>query len=124
MNALADEKRDVERKYRLLKENMRIADNGCQPKLIELLTEKVETLQKLVEKQQLELEKTITAYESEITKIEERRREELEHFENERIGLESENLRLCIDVQKALNRQDSTNLLLVRERNTSERLSK
>jgi hypothetical protein len=39
------------------------------------------------------------------------------------LGLESENLKLCIDVQKALNRQDSTNLLLLQERNTTERLN-
>ena len=37
--------------------------------------------------------------------------------------MESENLRLCIDVQKALNRQDSTNLLLMQEKNTADKLN-
>jgi hypothetical protein len=123
VNALAHEKKDIEKRYRVLKENIRLTETGSQLKLIDLLTEKIDILENLVEKQQVEIENTISVYESELSKIEEKRKEEVELFENERIGLESENLRLCIDVQKALNRQDSTNLLLLQERNATEHLN-
>lgn len=45
-----------------MKDNIRATETGSQLKLIDLLTEKVDILSKLVEKQQLELENTITVY--------------------------------------------------------------
>lgn len=74
MSALAHEKRDIEKKYRILKQNARLTDSASQSKLIDLLAEKVDILEKLVEKQQIELENTITVYEGELTKIEDKRR--------------------------------------------------
>ena len=38
--------------------------------------------------------------------------------------LENTNLKLHIDVQQALNRQDSTKLLLIQEKHNSDRLNK
>jgi hypothetical protein len=70
MSALAHEKREIEKKYRILKENARLLDSGSHSKLIDLLAEKVDILEKLVEKQQLELENTITVYEGELANIE------------------------------------------------------
>ena len=55
--------------------------------MIELYSEKIEVLQKLTEKQQAEIENTIELYEVELMKIEERRREEIESCENERLDL-------------------------------------
>ena len=123
MNTLAHEKKDIERKCRVLKENVRLTETGNQLKLIDLLTEKIDILEKLIEKQQVEIETTIGVYESELGKIEEKRKEEVEYFEQERIGLETENLKLCMNVQKALNRQDSANLLLLQERNVTDRMN-
>jgi len=55
MNALAHEKKDVEKRYRALRDNVRFTETGNQLKLIDLLTEKIDILEKLVEKQQVEI---------------------------------------------------------------------
>ena len=55
MNALAHEKKDVEKRYRVLRDNVRFTETGNQLKLIDLLTEKIDILEKLVEKQQVEI---------------------------------------------------------------------
>lgn len=80
MSALAHEKQDIQKRYRALKDNIRATETGSQLKLIDLLTQKVDILSKLVEKQQLELENTITVYQNQLSKIEERRREEITFF--------------------------------------------
>ena len=38
VSALAHEKRDIEKKYRVLRENVRLTETGNQLKLIDLLT--------------------------------------------------------------------------------------
>lgn len=38
MNALAYEKKDVEKRYRILRDNVRFTETGNQLKLIDLLT--------------------------------------------------------------------------------------
>jgi uncharacterized protein YeeX (DUF496 family) len=80
ITALAHEKKDVERKYKQLKDKVSRLDENSEYKMIELYSEKIEVLQKLTEKQQTEIENTIELYEVELAKIEERRREEIEAF--------------------------------------------
>jgi hypothetical protein len=117
INDLAHEKKEVEKKYKQLKEKVSRLDENSEFKLIELYSEKIEVLQRLTEKQQVEIENTIELYEVELRKIEERRREEIEMFESERLDLETENLKLCIDLQKSLNNKDETTLQLMQEKN-------
>lgn len=55
MRELAHEKRDIERKYRGLKERVTHTDHS----LVQLYSEKVDNLHRLTEKQQREIENTI-----------------------------------------------------------------
>jgi glycerol-3-phosphate dehydrogenase len=82
ISLLGHEKKEVERKYKQLKEKVSRHDEHSEHKLIELYTEKIDVLQKLTEKQQAEIENTIELYEVELIKIEERRREEIEVCQN------------------------------------------
>jgi hypothetical protein len=117
---LGHEKKEVERKYKQLKEKVSRLDEHSEYKMIELYSEKIEVLQRLTEKQQAEIENTIELYEVELMKIEVRRREEIESCENDRLDLETENLRLCIDLQKSFNSRDDAALQLMQEKNKNE----
>ena len=80
IDALAHEKKEVQRRYKQLKERVTRPDENSDRKLVELYAEKIEVLQRLTEKQQMEIENTIELYEVELAKIEERRREEIDAF--------------------------------------------
>lgn len=52
----------MERRYKQLKERVSRPDENSDRKLVELYAEKIEVLQKLTEKQQMEIENTIELY--------------------------------------------------------------
>lgn len=43
-------------------------------------------------------------------------------FENEKMDLETDNLKMCIDLQKSLNQRDDMALQLIQQKNKHENL--